>query len=156
MNRKFHPAVLLTYVRVFARLLFTTLSYWLVVTLPEENHWRKGDAWVRIGAYRWAAWHFRKFLKYNNDPRVKAHLGWCYAQMGMLDSAVEHYREAYARNKHPSIALCLAYAEAGVGNRDAAQAIVQQLITHRHELSAEEVAELNAVEKSLASVERIN
>jgi hypothetical protein len=59
------------------------------------------------------AWHFRKYLSYSNDARVRANLAWCYANLGMLQSAAQHYREAYARNKHPDVALGLAQVENG-------------------------------------------
>src|SRR2546422_774261 len=39
---------------------------------------------------------------------ARAYLAWCYAQLGMQESAVQHYRQAYTHNKHPTIALGLA------------------------------------------------
>ena len=85
----------LTWLWVLARVAYTTLGNHLVGLTPEENHWRKGEAWSRVGAYRWAAWH-------------------------LLDSAAQHYREAYARNKHPDEALGLAQLEMELGNVEAA------------------------------------
>lgn len=60
MAEQHHTA--LTWLRALARVAYTTLGNYLVGLMPEENHWRKGEAWSRVGAYRWAAWHFRKFL----------------------------------------------------------------------------------------------
>ena len=146
----------LTWLRVLARVAYTTLCNYLVGLTPEDNHWRKGDAWGRVGAYRWAAWHFRKFLTYGDDPRVRAQLGWCYANLGMLDSAVQHYREAYARNKHPDVALGLAQLETELGNVDAAQALVQALESHRHELRPEAIALLGSLEDALKQTKRVS
>ena len=56
----------LTHILVLGRVLYTTCGNWLVGLTPEENHWAKGYAWTRIGAYRWAAWHFRKYLTYSD------------------------------------------------------------------------------------------
>jgi tetratricopeptide (TPR) repeat protein len=137
----------LTWLLALATVAYTTLGNYLVGLTPEENHWRKGEAWSRVGAYRWAAWHFRKFLTYTDDPRVRPHLGWCYAQMGMLESAIEHYRQAYVRNKHPDVALGLAQLEAELGNVQAARALVQTREAHRHELSADGVALLDSLER---------
>jgi len=92
-----HKHSAFTHIRVLGRVLYTTCGNWLVGLTPEENHWRKGEAWTRIGAYSWAAWHFRKFLTYSDEPRVRAYLAWCYAQLGMLESAAQHYREAWLR-----------------------------------------------------------
>jgi tetratricopeptide (TPR) repeat protein len=135
--------------RALGRVFYTTCSNWLVGLTPEENHWAKGEAWTRIGAYRWAAWHFRKFLTYSDDPRVRAYLGWCYAQLGMLDSAAQHYREAYARWKQPEVILGLAQVEAGLENFGRARALVQELLPRRQELRADGVAALDALEKRL-------
>ena len=137
----------LTWLWVLVRVAYTTLGNYLIGLMPEENHWRKGDAWSRVGAYRWAAWHFRKFLKYSDDPRVRAHLAWCYANLGMLDSAAQHYREAYARNKNPDVALGLAQLETELGNVEAARALVRALEPHRHELSGEAVALLDSLKR---------
>ena len=148
MTERRHTA--LTWLRVLARVAFTTLGNYLVGLTPEENHWRKGEAWGRVGAYRWAAWHFRKFLTYSDDPRVRAHLGWCYANMGMPDSAVQHYREAYARNKHPDVALGLAQVETELGNVGAARTLVQALELHRRERSEEAAALLESLKAALS------
>ena len=139
----------LTWVLALAKVTFTTLGSYLVGLTPEENHWQKGEAWSRVGAYRWAAWHFRKFLTYSDDPRGRPHLGWCYAQMGMLESAIEHYRQAYVRNKHPDVALGLAQLEAELGNVEAARALVQTLEPHRHTLRAAGVALLDSLGRRL-------
>ena len=98
----------LSYVSALTRIAFTTVCYWLVGLTPEENHGTKGTAWASIHAYRWAAWHFRKYLKHSDDSWARAGLAWCYAELGMIESAVEHYRLAYARNKNPEIAIYLA------------------------------------------------
>ena len=109
----------------------------------------KGESWTRIGAYSWAAWHFRKFLTYSDEPRVRAYLAWCYAQLGMLESAAQHYREAYGRYKGPEIILGLAEIEAGLGNVDRARALVHELRPRSQELQREGVAALDALESRL-------
>src|SRR5438874_13263678 len=102
---------ILTYALVFGRVGWTTLCNWFVGLTPEDNHGAKGNAWARIDAYRWAAWHFRKYLKYSDTSSARASLAWCYANLGMAEEAVQQYRLAYARNKSPMIALYLAEAE---------------------------------------------
>jgi len=50
MAEQHHTA--LTWLRVLARVAYTTLGNYLVGLMPEENHWRKGEAWIgseRIG-----------------------------------------------------------------------------------------------------------
>jgi len=144
-----HKHSAFTHIRVLGRVLYTTCGNWLVGLTPEENHWRKGEAWTRIGAYSWAAWHFRKFLTYSDEPRVRAYLAWCYAQLGMLESAAQHYREAYGRYKGPEIILGLAEIEAGLGNVDRARALVRELRPRSRELQREGVAALDALENRL-------
>ena len=124
----------LTCLRVLGRIAYTTLGNYLVGLTPEENHWRKGEAWARLGAHRWAVWHFQKFLTYSNDPHVRAHLAWCYTQLGMYESAAHQYRQAYVRNKHPTVALGLAYMETELGNVDTARRVMQDLEARRAEL----------------------
>ena len=139
----------LTHILVLGRVLYTTCGNWLVGLTPEENHWAKGYAWTRIGAYRWAAWHFRKYLTYSDNPRVRADLAWCYAQLGMLESAAQHYREAYARYKGPEIILGLAEVEADLANVERARALLCELRPRSHELQPDAAAALKALEKRL-------
>ena len=133
---------LLTYLSALTRIAFTTACYWLVGLTPEDNHGMKGHSWARIGAYRWAAWHFRKYLKYSQDSWARASLAWCYGQLGLTESAVEHYRLAYARNKNPEIAVFLALAEANFGNIEGARRLQEEAMARSNELSGEARAEL--------------
>jgi hypothetical protein len=133
------PGVL-TYLTSFVQIAFHTVAYWFVGSLPEDNHSRKGHAWAQIGAYRWAAWHFRKYLQYSDDSYGRASLGWCYANLGMTESAVQHYRLAYAHSKRPDIVCGLAHAELAAGNIAAARAMVAEIAARRQELTPELVA----------------
>jgi len=142
-----------TYLGVIGRITFLTLVYWLVGTTPEENHASKGDAWARVRAYRWAAWHFRKYLKYSDDSFGRASLGWCYLNLGMPESAVHHYREAYVRSKGADVVYCLAHAELEVGNVGRARALVADLAARRDELSPELLTALADVEARLSACE---
>jgi tetratricopeptide (TPR) repeat protein len=139
----------LAYLSALTRIGFTTACYWLVGLTPEENHGTKGAAWASIHAYRWAAWHFRKYLKYSDDSWARAALAWCYAQLGMIESAVGHYRLAYARNKNPEIAVYLAQAEADFGNFDAAQRLYEEASARRNDLRSEALAEFAALDDRL-------
>jgi hypothetical protein len=143
------PSVL-TYASALLRVAYTTMAYWLVGLTPEENHATKGLAWSRINAYRFAAWHWRKYLKYSEDSRARAQLAWCYANVGMIESAVEHYRLSYARNKDPEIALYLAQVELDFGNQAAARSLMEEISLRRHELSAESLSTLADVETRLS------
>jgi hypothetical protein len=147
---------LLTYVVTIARIVFVTASYWLVGILPEENHAKKGDAWARIHAFRWAAWHFRKYLKHSDDSFGHASLAWCYAQLGMLESAREHYRIAYVRRRRPDIGCALAHLELTTGNVAAARSLHTEIAPQRHQLSPEFVPLFVDLESQLsdASIER--
>jgi hypothetical protein len=145
-----HPNVL-TYAGALLRVAYTTIAYWLVGLTPEENHAAKGQAWCRVNAYRFAAWHWRKYLKYSEDSRARASLAWCYANLGMLESAVEHYRLAYARNKDPEIALYLAQVELDFGNQASARSLMEEISPRRHELSEESLSTLSDVETRLSA-----
>jgi tetratricopeptide (TPR) repeat protein len=138
-----------TYLSAMARIGFTTACYWLVGITPEDNHGTKGYWWARVGAYRWAAWHFRKYLKYTEDSWARASLASCYAHLGMTESAIEHYRLAYARNKNPEIAVFLARAAADLGNLDEARRWQAEVIGRLNELSPEAHAELTELECEL-------
>ena len=147
MANQSHTA--LTWLRVLGRVTYTTLGNYLVGLTPEENHWRKGEAWSRIGAYRLSVWHFRKFLTYSDDARARAYLAWCYAQLGMQESAVQHYRQAYTHDKHPTIALGLAQLETNLGNIDAARVLIENLESHRAELRDDGCALLDSLRARL-------
>ncbi len=95
----------------------------------------------------------QKVSEYSDDPRVRPQLAWCYAQMGMLESAAQHYRQAYARNKHPDVALGLAQLESDLGNIEAARALVQALAPSRHELSVGGVALLDSLGRHLEAAQ---
>jgi TolA-binding protein len=140
-----------THARVVGRVLYTTCCNWLVGLTPEENHWRKGEAWTRIGAYRLAAWHFRKFLTYSDDPQTRAYLAWCYAQLGMLESAAQHYRETYTRYKAPGLILTLAEIEADLGNVERARTLLGELRPKSQELPSESVGALEELERRLTA-----
>lgn len=141
----------LTYAGALLRVAYTTIAYWFVGLTPEENHATKGQAWSRINAYRFAAWHWRKYLKYSEDSRARASLAWCYANLGMVESAVEHYRLAYARNRDPEIALYLAQVELDFGNITAARSLMTDISPRRHELSDEALSALADVESRLSA-----
>ena len=125
------------YASSLVRIAFVTVGYYLVGMLPERNHWQKGHAWARIGAYEWAAWHFRKYLKYSDDGAGRWALGWCYANLGMPRSAVEHLRLAYDRNKRPECACHLAEVELDLGNQTEARSVLAEIVARKHELSPE-------------------
>ncbi len=146
------PTVL-TYLGAIGRITFLTLVYWLVGSTPEENHSRKGDAWARVGAYRWAAWHFRKYLKYSDDSFGRSSLGWCYSELGMPESAVHHYRAAYARSKRADVVCCLAHAELEVGNVGRARTLVADVAARRDRLSPELLPALADLEARLSACE---
>lgn len=76
------PGVL-AYLAAIGQVAFWTVGYYVVGTLPESYHARKGNAWARINAYHRAAWHFRKYLEYSDDSFGRASLAWCYANLGM-------------------------------------------------------------------------
>jgi len=139
-----------TYIKSSFRILHTTLSYFIVGLMPEENHVLKGNAWAEIHAYRRAAWHYRKLLEYGEDSFARASLGWCYERLGMVESAVEHYRLAHAKNKSPGIALNLAETELDLGNTETGQSLIAEVATRRSTLSAEENEYLVSLEDRLS------
>jgi len=141
---------LLMYVSALARIAFTTLAYYSgALGMPEENHAAKGIAWARIGAYSWAAWHFRKYLTHGEDSWARSYLAWCCDELGMREAAVEHYRLAYARNKKADIALYLAHAELDFGNGQAARRFHADVSSRRSELDRETQTKLIDLETRL-------
>lgn len=139
----------LTYAGALSRIAFTTACYWLVGLTPEENHGAKATSWARIGAYRWAAWHFRKYLKYTDDSWARAGLAWCYAELGLVESAAEHYRLAYGRNKNPEIAIYLARVEADFGNFEVARRLHDEASARCADLGDEARCELETLRNRL-------
>ena len=142
---------ILTYASVLLRVAYTTFAYWTLGLTPEQNHGTKGYAWSQIGAYRFAAWNWRKYLKYSEDSMARTHLGWCYANMGMIESAAEHYRLAYARNKDVEIALFLAGVELDLHNLEVARALLKDVSARRDQLRDELRAELAEIESRLTN-----
>lgn len=125
-----------TYVKSLATVAFFTTGYYLVGMLPEQYHWRKGQAWAEIRAYQWAAWHFRKYLKYSDDWYGRCALGSCYTNLGMMASAAGQFRVAYEKKKTVETGCYLADLEYRIGNIQAAGAIVTELSSRRAEMSA--------------------
>jgi uncharacterized RDD family membrane protein YckC len=144
------PAVL-TYAGSLSRIAFTTVAYWSGVYLPEENHAVKGEAWARIGHYRWAIWHFQKCLTHGEDSVVRMTLAWCYSRLGRSESAVEHYRQAYDRTRQPDVALYVAHAELDVGNATAARRLHAEAVSRRRELGSDAESMLADLESRLAT-----
>jgi tetratricopeptide (TPR) repeat protein len=142
----------LVYVSALGRIAFTTICYWVVGLTPEENHGTKGAAWARIRCYRWAAWHFRQYLKHAESSWARAGLAWCYAQLGIIESAVEHYRLAYARNKDPEIAMYLSCTEAELGNLEEAQRLFEEASARRSDFGSEALAKLDELDSWLRAV----
>jgi len=68
----------------------------------------------------------------------------------MVESAAEHYRLAYARNKNPELALYLAQVELDFGNQAAAQSLMEEISPRRRELSDESLSTLADVETRLS------
>ena len=155
MTQLDHKPTVLTYVAVLSEVMFWTVTYWLVGTLPEENHAKKGCAWSRVGAYRWAAWHFRKYLKHSDDSWGRASLAWCYQNLGLPESAVQHYRIAYSKARRADIACCLADAELSAGNVMAARKLAADLRSRREELSPELTSTFAELEEQLSGIELI-
>lgn len=143
---------ILAYVTTVAEVTFWTFGYWFVGLLPEDNHAKKGTAWARVGAYQWAAWHFQKYLKYSDDTFGRTCLAWCYAQMGMSERAVVHYRAAFASSRRPDVGCWLAHAELSAGNVSGARDLVPALSKRRHELTQEDLALLTEVEGELEKI----
>ena len=67
----------------------------------------------------------------------------------MLESAAQHYREAYAWYKGPEIILGLAEIEADLANVERAQALLRELRPRHQELQSGALAALAALEKRL-------
>lgn len=152
MTQPDRPSVL-TYFTVLVEVMFWTVAYWLVGTLPEENHARKGYAWSRIGAHRWAAWHFRKYLKHSDDSWGRVSLACCYENLGLPESAVQHYRIAYSKTRRADIACYLAQAELSTSNVAAARKLVADVRGGREELNPEVTSALTALEAQLSEIE---
>ena len=115
------------YTKAAFMLVFITLSYWLV-GVPEENYRiTKGNAWCDLRRYGCAIRNYEKALKEKEIPMVRAAVGWCYAQLGMNDSCVAHYRKAYQRSKSTEIALGLAFAEHSAGNWDESRQVLKEI-----------------------------
>jgi hypothetical protein len=141
-----------TFASSLAKIAFVTAGYYLVGMLPEQNHWLKGDAWARIGAYRWAAWHFRKYLKYSDDSAGRMALGWCYLNLRMPESAVEHLRLAYHKDKRPEYGCYLAQGELDVGNLTAARSVLAEISARRQGLGPDLESYLSRLESKAGNV----
>jgi hypothetical protein len=141
------------YVKGLATVAFFTAGYYLVGMLPEQYHWRKGQAWAEVRAYQWAAWHFRKYLKYSDDWYGRCALGSCYANLGMMASAARQFRVAYEQKKTVETGCYLADLEYRLGNIAAAAAIVTELSSRRAEMSADLAGLLTSLEEGVRNAD---
>src|SRR5438552_15418712 len=116
----------LRYGWAFFKIPYTILGYWLVGLSEEGYHITKGNIWADIGCYDWAIWNYERALRAGEDSTVRAAMGWCYGQLGMSQAALEQYRRAYERDKHPNIAIGLAFAEYVAGNVLESRALIEK------------------------------
>ena len=138
------PEIVPKFVNLF-KIIYYTTAYWAVGLTEEEYHIRKANYWIELENYRRAIRNYHKALKASEDSQVRAAMAWCYGEIGMIETCLQHYRTSYEANKHPSIALRLAYAELNMGNHAESSTLLQYVKDNRdkvHEEDAEEVAKL--------------
>jgi len=134
----------------FFKISYTMSLNWLVGLLEEEYYIRKGNIWAGVEWYDRAVWNYERALRANEDSWVRAHMGWCYGQLGMSQAALEHYRRAYERNKHPRIAIGLAFNECAAGNLQESRVLIQQLRGRKNRLDPATTEQLERIESMVS------
>jgi len=76
-------------------------------------------------------------------------MAWCYGELGMLETCLQHYRTSYETHKHPSIALRLAYAELNLGNHTESSMLLQYVKDNKDRLHEEDAEEVVQLEESI-------
>jgi tetratricopeptide (TPR) repeat protein len=113
----------------------------------EQFYIPKGNCCAAIGWYKVAIAAYTKALEESNDPLIHSALGWCYAEVGMNEKSLEHYRIAYTNSDTPEMAIGLAYAEYNVGNIQEFQNIYKTLNDSKVGLSGELKDQFEKLEK---------
>ncbi|WP_297765939.1 hypothetical protein [uncultured Muriicola sp.] len=119
------------------KLVYLYILYW-VVGLDEEDFFiPKANYCAEIGWFKAAIESYTKALHETDDPRIRAAIGWCYAELGVNEKSVENYRIAYEKNNSPEIAIGLAFAEYSVGNLTEFRNIYKKLKSSELEVASE-------------------
>jgi tetratricopeptide (TPR) repeat protein len=129
------------------KIIYYTIAYFAVGLTVEEYHIRKANYWINLGNYRRAIRNYQKSLKESEDSEVRAAMAWCYSQIGMYETSLDHYRKAFERNRHPSIALRLAYAELNVGNLTESERLLKSIQPNIDKMHIDEIDEMKNLEK---------
>ncbi len=137
------------YVFSIFKIIYINIAYISVGLSEDEFHNWKGNTWLRIGHYERAIKNYKKSLKEEEDSLVYAAMGWCYAALGMMDLALESYRNAHKRNKHQDIKMSLAFAECANGNFSKSQKIIENLHSNNHDTNEEIRAGIAEIKKAI-------
>jgi tetratricopeptide (TPR) repeat protein len=136
------------FINVF-KIVYYTTAYWAVGLTEEEYHIRKANYWIELENYRRAIRNYQKALKASEDSQVRAAMAWCYGEIGMIETCLQHYRTSYETNDHPSIALRLAYAELNHGNHEESSKLLQYVKDNADRMHEEDAEELTKLEEDI-------
>jgi tetratricopeptide (TPR) repeat protein len=140
----------LRYIGAVGRLCFHSLAYCLHPLTDDYTYVVKARAWCDLKAYSQAIRCLQKALRESEMAFVRAEMAWCYGELGMTEQALTHYRIAYDRNKHPKIAIGLAWTEFHLDHREESRALVEAIRQPPKPLDAEDIAWLQDLEERLA------
>ena len=136
------PRIVLAYLN----LAYLYALYFGVGLTQEGFYLSKGNIWLRIDQLDRAIRCYHKSLEADDNPRVRAFLGWCYSRAGNYLAALENYRSAYQKRPRADIALGLASLEFASGDKDRAFVLLRSLQDARGSLDAGLLAELKRLE----------
>ncbi len=130
----------------YSKLAYIHALYFGVGLTQEGFCLSKGNTWLGIGRLDRAIRCYRNSLKAEENPRVRALLGWCYSRAGDQTAALESYRLAYKARPRHEIALGLASLEFSVGEKETAFAVLRTLQKARDTLNPKLLTELKRLE----------
>ena len=123
------------------------ILYWIVGLDDEDFYLPKANYCAEIGWFKAAIRSYRKALHERNDPRIRAAIGWCYAELGMNEKSVKNYRIAYEKDNSPELAIGLAFAEYSVGNLAEFRNIYKKLKSPELKVASEYKEQLKELHK---------
>ena len=142
------PEIVPKFINLF-KILYYSTAYWAVGLTEEEYHIRKANYWIELENYRRAIRNYQKALRASEDSQVRAAMAWCYGEIGMIETCLQHYRASYETNRHPSIAIRLAYAELNMGNHAESSKLLQYVKDNKEKVHKEDAEEVAKLEESI-------
>ncbi len=125
--------------KVFAKLIYIHTAYLFFGLDQEYFYIMRANYFADFNMFHFAIGNYKKALKFSNNPRALAALGWCYSQIDQLDISLDYYRKSYQYSPSDiDIALGLAFVEFYNNNFRESLVIIDKIVK-KNSMTCEQV-----------------